>query len=179
MVLPYEAAELQSQNTGDQDSTPDEGIPFFPANASKTASPVVSLAERLLASTLPTIKTPRLDITIVETVDLTTSVTAHSVEQPANNNQAPGSIPGIAEYFRPAMASMLKRIGQITRTGFTQVTGARYKTNHAGGTVAKYNDGPVPREKSFNGRQKRPGTSAPSFDGRRNPTSGTGPPKPL
>ena len=179
MFASYEAAqmaELQSQNTGDQGSTPDEGIPFFPANASQTASPVVPLAERLPTSTLPTIQTPRLDISSVETVDLPTSVTAHSVEQPANNNQATGSIPGKDEIFQ---LSLLKRIAQSKRPGFTQVTGARPKTNHAGGTAAKYADSPVTREKSFNDRQERAGTSAPSFDGRRNPTSGTGPPKTL
>ena len=169
-------AELQFQNTVDQGSTPDEGILFFPANASQTASPVVPLAERLPTSTLPTIQTPRLDISSVETVDLPTSVTAHTVEQPANNNQAPGSFPSKDEILR---LSMLKRIAQSNRPGFTQVTGARPKTNHAGGTAAKYADSPVTREKSFNDRQERAGTSAPSFDGRRNPTSGTGPPKTL
>jgi len=166
--------ELQFQNTVDQGSTPDEGILFFPA--SQTASPVVPLAEGLLTSTLPTIQTPQLNISSVETVDLPTSVTAHTVEQPANNNQAPGSFPSKDEILR---LSMLKRIAQSNRPGFTQVTGARPKTNHAGGTAAKYADSPVTREKSFNDRQERAGTSAPSFDGRRNPTSGTGPPKTL
>ena len=94
----------------------------------------------------------------------------------ANNKQAPGSFPSKDEILR---LSMLKRIAQSNRPGFTQVTGARPKTNHAGGTAGKYADIPVTCEKSFNDRPERAGTSAPSFDGRRNPTSGTGPPKTL
>jgi hypothetical protein len=71
------------------------------------------------------------------------------------------------------------QIEQLTRPGITQVTGSRPKTNHAGNTAAKNNQGPVPREKSFNGQQKIAGTSAPSFASQRNPTSGTGPPNTL
>jgi Zinc knuckle len=182
MFASYEMAqmtELPSQNTEDEGSDPDEGFPFFPAKSSQTASTVVPLAERLLTSTLSTIQTPRLDSSIVETVDLASSVIAQSDEQTATNNEAPGSIPGTAENFRPHIPALFGQIEQLTRPGITQVTGSRPKTNHAGNTAAKNNKGPVPREKSFTDQQERAGTSAPSFAGRRNPTSGTGPPKTL
>ena len=149
-------------------------------NQSQNTSTVVPLAEGL-----STIQTPRLDISIVKTVDLT-SVITQSEELPATNSKAIGLIPGTAGNQRPKIPALFGLEQPNPSPETTQVTAATPKTYHAGNTEAIKaitevinNQSPKPCEKTFNDRHEREGTLVPPSDGQKNPTSGTGPPRTL
>jgi hypothetical protein len=138
-----------------------------------------------LAEGLSTIQTPRLDISIVKTVDLT-SVITQSEELPATNSKAIGLIPGTAGNQRPKIPALFGLEQPNPSPETTQVTAATPKTYHAGNTEAIKaitevinNQSPKPCEKTFNDRHEREGTLVPPPDGQKNPTSGTGPPRTL
>lgn len=173
-------SELPTQNTGVTGSNLEEGQSFFAA--SQTASKVPLAGEPLTSafSTLSTVPTPRLDTSIVETIDLSDSPIAHSIERQTANPEDPGSMPSQSENFSHILS--VKEQRQRLSRAIMQANNQRSKANHAEQIVTTQNNSStIPRENilSFSGPEENAGTSAPSFDRGRNHTSGTEKPNTL